>query len=54
MQANTLPSTLGDFGASTINGTYAIPYGLIPSRDVLIIEMQSIQADHAAAVAAQR
>lgn len=54
VQANTLPSTLGDFGASTINGTYAIPYGLIPSRDVLIIEKQSIQADHAAAVAAQR
>ena len=30
--ANTLPSTLGDFAASTINGTYAVPYGLIPSR----------------------
>ena len=29
--ANTLPSTLGDFAASTINGTYAVPYGLIPS-----------------------
>ena len=37
VQANTLPSTLADFGASTINGTYAIPYGLIPSRDGLII-----------------
>ena len=36
VQANTLPSTLADFGASTINGTYAIPYGLIPSRDGLI------------------
>ena len=23
--ANTLPSTLGDFAASTINGTYAVP-----------------------------
>lgn len=31
-QANTLPSTLDDFGASTINGTYAIPIGLVPSR----------------------
>lgn len=38
--ANTLPSTLDDFGASTINGTYAIPVGLIPSRDALIIEQQ--------------
>ena len=38
VQANTLPSTLGDFAASTINGTYAIPTGLIPSRDGLIIE----------------
>lgn len=35
--ANTLPSTLGDFAASTINGTYAIPNGLIPSRDGLIM-----------------
>ena len=40
VQANTLPSTLADFGASTINGTYAIPYGLIPSQDGLIIEKQ--------------
>lgn len=38
--ANTLPSTLDDFGASTINGTYAIPVGLVPSRDALIIEQQ--------------
>ena len=41
VQANTLPSTLADFGASTINGTYAIPFGLIPSRDGLIIEKQA-------------
>ena len=41
VQANTLPSTLADFGASTINGTYAIPNGLIPSRDGLIIEKQA-------------
>ena len=31
--ANTLPSTLGDFAASTINGTYAVPYGLIEKQD---------------------
>ena len=46
VQANTLPSTLADFGASTINGTYAIPYGLIPSRDGLIIEKQSEDGDN--------
>ena len=46
VQANTLPSTLGDFAASTINGTYAIPNGLIPSRDGLIIEQQSEAGDN--------
>lgn len=46
VQANTLPSTLSDFGASTINGTYAIPFGLIPSRDGLIIEKQSEDGDN--------
>ena len=46
VQANTLPSTLADFGASTINGTYAIPFGLIPSRDGLIIEKQSEAGDN--------
>ena len=46
VQANTLPSTLADFGASTINGTYAIPFGLIPSRDGLIIEKQSESGDN--------
>ena len=46
VQANTLPSTLDDFGASTINGTYAIPNGLIPSRDGLIIEKQSEAGDN--------
>lgn len=40
VSANTLASTLDDYGASTINGTYAIPYGLVPSRDGLIIEKQ--------------
>lgn len=44
--ANTLPATLDDFGASTINGTYAIPVGLIPSRDGLIIESQSESGDN--------
>ena len=39
-QANTLTSTLDDFGAATINGTYATSYGLVPSRDALIIEKQ--------------
>ncbi len=46
VQANTLPSTLADFAASTINGTYAIPFGLIPSRDGLIIEKQSEEGDN--------
>ena len=46
VQANTLPSTLSDFAASTINGTYAIPYGLIPSKDGLIIEKQSESGDN--------
>lgn len=39
-QANTLVATLDDFGASTINGTYAIPAGLDPKRDGLIVEVQ--------------
>ena len=38
--AESLPSTLGDYGASAINGNYAIPNKLIPSRDGLIIEEQ--------------
>lgn len=40
-QANTLPATLDDFGAATINGTYAIPTGLVPSKDGLAIESQA-------------
>lgn len=40
-QANTLPSTLEEYGAATINGTYAIPVGLVPSKDGLIIESQA-------------
>jgi len=39
--ANTLPQTLNDYAGATINGTYAIPAGFIPSRDGLIIEKQS-------------
>ncbi len=39
-QANTLYSTLDDYAASTINGTYATSAGLVPSRDALLIESQ--------------
>ncbi|MBQ8972761.1 MAG: hypothetical protein IJ074_06750 [Clostridia bacterium] len=46
VSANTLTSTLADYGAATINGTYAIPFGLIPSRDGLIIEKQSESGDN--------
>lgn len=38
--ANTLPSTLDDYAAATINGTYAVPVGLVPSVDGLLIESQ--------------
>ncbi len=44
--ANTLASTLDDFAASTINGTFAVPYGLIPSKDGLLIENQSGGSDN--------
>lgn len=39
-QANTLPATLDDFACAIVNGTYAVPAGLIPSVDGLIIESQ--------------
>ncbi len=39
-QSNTLVATLDDFAASAINGTFAIPAGLNPQRDGLIIENQ--------------
>jgi ABC-type metal ion transport system, periplasmic component/surface antigen len=39
--ANTLPTLIDDFAACCINGTYAVPAGLVPSRDALIIESQS-------------
>lgn len=39
--ANALPATLSDYAASVINGTYAIPTGLVPSKDALIVEQQS-------------
>ncbi|MBO4873089.1 MAG: hypothetical protein J5496_06710 [Lachnospiraceae bacterium] len=45
-KANTLPATLDDYAASTINGTYAIPAGLTPSKDALIIEKQSESGDN--------
>lgn len=38
INANSLASQLEEFGAATINGTYAIPAGLQPSRDGLLIE----------------
>lgn len=38
--ANTLTATLDDYGGATINGTYAVPAGLIPSQDALITEEQ--------------
>lgn len=38
--ANTLTSTLDDFAAATINGTYATSAGLIPSKDAVLIETQ--------------
>ena len=41
VSANTLPATLDDFAASTINGTYATSAGLVPSKDAIIIEKQS-------------
>ena len=45
-QANTLVSTLDDFGAATINGTYAVPAGLSPSEDGLITEVQEVGSDN--------
>lgn len=39
--ANTLPSTLDDYGAATINGTYATAAGFVPSKDGLLIESQA-------------
>ncbi len=44
--ANTLPSTLTDYKATVINGTYAIPAGLVPSKDGLIIESSDAKADN--------
>ncbi len=44
--ANTLPSLLEDYDACTINGTYAAPIGLSPSRDALIIESQGTDGNN--------
>ena len=44
--ANTLVATLDDYAAATINGTYAIPAGLIPSKDALIVEKQGMESDN--------
>ena len=38
INANSLATQLDEFGAATINGTYAIPAGLQPTRDGLLIE----------------
>lgn len=43
--ANTLTTVLGDYAAATINGTYAIPYGLVPSENGLIIESNNSASD---------
>ena len=45
-KANTLTATLDDFGASTINGTYATSLGLVPSKDALIIESQGTDGNN--------
>lgn len=39
--ANTLPTTLTDYAGALINATYAIPAGLLPSRDGLYTEETS-------------
>ena len=44
--ANTLPATLTDYAASTINGTYATSAGLVPSKDALLIEKQDEGAEN--------
>lgn len=44
--ANTLPSTLDDYGGACINGTYAVPAGLVPSKDALITETQGESGDN--------
>ncbi len=44
--ANTLTSTLDDYAASTVNGTYAVPFGLVPTRDGLITETQAEGEDN--------
>ena len=44
--ANTLPQNLTEYAATIVNGTYATPYGLIPSQDGLIIEKQSEDGDN--------
>ncbi len=41
--ANTLTATLADCAAATINGTWAVPYGLIATRDGLLIENQDFE-----------
>ncbi len=44
--ANTLTSTLQDFAASVINGTYATSASLIPSKDAIARESQGQDGDN--------
>ena len=44
--ANTLTSTLQDYTASTINGTYATSAGLVPSKDGIVTENQGTDGDN--------
>lgn len=44
--ANTLVRLLDDYGAATINGTYAISAGFLPSKDGLYIEEKGNNGDN--------
>ncbi len=44
--ANTLVSSLDDYGAASVNGTYAVPAGLDPKKDGLITEVQEVGSDN--------
>ena len=44
--ADTLATTLDDYTANTINGTYATNAGLSPSKDALLIESQGTDGNN--------
>ncbi|MDE5758810.1 MAG: hypothetical protein K2H85_09405, partial [Allobaculum sp.] len=44
--ANILVSSLDDYGAASVNGTYAVPAGLDPKKDGLITEVQEVGSDN--------